>query len=214
MDIIWDKIKTGGDPIIQPLMGTSYALAPHIKYVNLLADYTNKIFINAQVELLTINDFPKKIYWDTSFSDISEVSHVYSNSYYRKFQITYNTETIEINADTLEIKQLTPIIKIKSGKFTPKTGLNSISFNKTYPKTNATKGLRIGLADYLITFVSDINTDDRHSIELLKTKKYNLTNICGAFICKDQIIKISDLTGFELYQFDSSPFVEGVGNKN
>ncbi len=212
MDIIWDKIKTGGDPIIQPLMGTSYALAPHIKYVNLLADYTNKIFINAQVDLLTIKDFPKKIYWDTSFSDISEVSHVYSNSYYRKFQITYNTETIEINADTLEIKQLTPIIKIKSGKFMPKTGLNSISFNKIYPKTNATKGLRIGLADYLITFVSDINTDDRHSIELLKTKKSNLNNICGALICKDQIIKISDLTGFELYQFNSSPFGEDINN--
>jgi hypothetical protein len=208
MDIIWDKIKTGGDPIIQPLIGTSYALAPHIKYVNLLADYSNKIFINAQVDLLTIKDFPKKIYWDTSFSDISEVSHVYSNSYYRKLQITYNTESIEIDADTLEIKQLTKLNKIKTVNFVPKTGLNSISFNKIYPKTNATKGLRIGLADYLITLVSDINTDDRHSFELLKTKKQDSVNICGAFISKDQIIRISNLTGSELYQFDSNPFFE------
>ncbi len=203
-------IRSGGDPIIQPVFGPKYALASHIKYVNLLADYDNKIFINAYIDFLNINDFPKKIYWDTSFTDIKSVSHIYSNSYYRNFQISYNSELIEIDADTLEINQLTQLSKIKIGKFIPKMGLNSISFNKIYPQTNLTKALRIGFADYILTLVTDLNTDDRHSVELIKFKKYDLSNISGALISKDQIIKISNLNGLELYNFDSSPFNKNV----
>ena len=41
-----------------------------------------------------------------------------------------------------------------------------------------------------------------------ETKKQDSVNICGSFISKDQIIRISNLTGSELYQFDSNPFFE------
>ena len=199
-------VGTGGDPIIQPLLGPRFALASHIKYVNLLADYSNKFFVNGQVDMLKPSDFPTKIYWDNSFSKTSELTHMYANSYYRKFTICCGAESIEIDADTLIVTKLTPLNKLRVINFKPNKGIQSISFNKTYPLTSATKGIKIGFANYLLTIVSDINTDDRHYIELLNVKEYDLSSLCGALISKDKIIRISNLEGKELYEFDTNPF--------
>ncbi len=200
------EITTGGDPIINPLYGPKFSLANHIKYVNLLADYSNKIFINARVDMLLEKDFPKTIYWDNSFCLTSNLSHIYNNSYYREFYIYYDGEAVKINADTLDIIKLTSTNKIKVANFQQRNGLKSISFSKTYPLLNSTKGLKIGLKNYLLTFISDINTDDRHHIELLAVKNKDLENCSGALICKDQILKISSLEGKELFEFNSNPF--------
>ena len=156
--------------------------------------------------MLKPSDFPKEIYWDNSFSKTSEITHMYGNSYYRKFSITYGPESIEIDADTLEVTKLTPLNKLRVVNFKPKTGIESISFNKTYPLTNATKGIKIGFANYLLTMSSDINTDDRHYLELLNVKQYELSSLCGALISKARIIRISNLEGKELYDFDTNPF--------
>lgn len=199
-------VISGGDPIIKPLFGPKFALAPHIKYVNLLSDYTNKIFINAQVDMLKLEDFPQQIYYDTSFSKTNILSHIYSSSYYRKFHITYDKESIEIDIDTLQVTNLTTLIKLKIAKFNPKHGLPSISFGKFYPLFKSTKGLKIGFKNYLLTLIVDLNTDDRHHIELLDVKNMDLSNCSGALINKDQIIRISNLIGPELYQFESNPF--------
>ena len=204
--VIIPTIRTGGDPIIQPLIGSTFALASHIKFVNLIADYSNKVFVNGQVEMLKPRDFPKEIYWDSSFSKTSEISHMYANSYYRKFSITCGSESIEIDADTLEVTKSTPLNKLRVVNFKPKTGIQSISFNKTYPITTETKGIKIGVANYLFTITSDINTDDRHYLELLNVKQYDLSSLCGALISKDNIIRISNLEGKELYEFDANPF--------
>ncbi len=200
------EITTGGDPIINPLYGPKFSLANHIKYVNLLADYSNKIFINARVDMLLEKDFPKTIYWDNSFCLTSNLSHIYNNSYYREFYIYYDGEAVKINADTLDIIKLTSTNKIKVANFQQRNGLKSISFSKTYPLLNSTKGLKIGLKNYLLTFISDINTDDRHHIELLAVKNKDLENCSGALICKDQILKICSLEGKELFEFNSNPF--------
>jgi hypothetical protein len=189
-------VKTGGDPFIKPLIGETFALAPHIKFVNLLADYKNNLFINAQVDLLEKTDFPEQIYWDSSFSKTESTSHIYSNSYYRNFLIKYQEETIQIDADTLNFNSSTNKIKIISVK--PKTGIHSISFNKTYPLTNQTKQVKIALGNYLLTITSDINTDDRHYLELLNVKQFDLPFVSGALIDKSNIIRISNLDGLEL----------------
>lgn len=207
---ILNPIYTGGDPIIQPLFGCKFALAPHIKYVNLLADYTNGIFINGHVEMLKPEDFPTKIYWDSGFSKTSDLTHMYTNSYYRKFHITFGNESIHVNADTLEVTKLTPLNKLRVVNFKPKTGIKSISFDKIYPLSNSTKGIKIGFGNYLLTIVSDINTDDRHHLELLNVKSFDVENLSGALISQNQIIKISSLEGPELYQFDSNPFGESI----
>ena len=202
------NMRTGGDPIIQPIFGPSFSLASHIKYVNLIADYTSHLFINAQVDMLSTNDFPKHIYWDGSFSETKKLTHIYSNSYYRKFRINYQEEIIEIDADTLDVNQITQINKIKIIRFKPKHGLKSISFNKTYPLLSTTKAVRIGFGNYLLNITSDIFTDDRHHLELINVKQIDLENTCGALICKEQIIRINDLTGKEVFNFKSNPFYE------
>ena len=204
--IISSLVRTGGDPIIQPLIGQKFALATHIKYVNLLADYSKKIFINAQVEMLTESDFPEEIYWDKSFSKTTELTHIYSNSYYRRFFIYYDGESVEIDADTLKINKITTLNKIKMISINPKTGLKSISFDKIYPLLDSTKGIKLGFDNYLLTITSDINTDDRHHLELLNVKEFNMEQTSGALISKDRIIRISNLAGPELFQFDSNPF--------
>ena len=207
-----NPVHSGGDPIIQPLFGSKFALAPHIKFVNLLADYTNKIFINAQVDMLTLADWPDQIYWDSGFTPINKVSHIYSNTYYRKFYIQYYEESIEIDADTLAIINQTNLTKIKIAKFKPIIGLKSISFDKTYPLLNSTIGLKVGFENYLLTLTADINTDDRHHLELLDVSNSTLSKCSGALISKDRIIRISSLDGgelchFELGQFESDSFV-------
>ena len=200
--IIYDKIISGGDPIIQPLVGQKFALAPHIKFVNLLADYSSDIFINAQIDMLNPDDFPKQIYWDHSFSESSKLTHIYFTSYYRKFLIYFKGDIIKVNADDLKIQKQNDNCKFKIANFKPKTGLKSISFDKTYPLFDSTKGIRIGFGNYLLTIMSDINTDDRHHIELLNTKQFNLLQTYGAFIDKNKIIRISSLDGPELFSKD------------
>ncbi len=208
-----NSLTSGGDPIIKPLFGPSYALAPHIKFVNLFADFANGIFINAQVDLLNKADFPKNLYWNNGFVKTSQITHIYSNSYYRRFFIYSNGDSIEIDADTLEINQLTQLNKIKIKKFTPKVGIKSITYNKQYPLLNSTKAVKIGFGKYLLTITSDINTDDRHHLEFLNVKTYDLDFVSGALVSKDQIIKISNIVGVELFAFDSNPFFNS-NNKN
>lgn len=200
-------LRTGGDPIIHPLIGPKYSLAPHIKYVNLLADYSKKIFINAEVDMLKQSDFPEEIYWDNSFSKTAELKHIYFNSYYRRFFIYFNGESIEIDADTLVINKITELNKIKIANTKSKKGLKSISFNKTYPLFESTKEIKIGFDNLILTLTSDIKTDDRHHLDLLNVKTYNFDNVSGALISKDQIIKISNLVGPELFEYDSNPFL-------
>lgn len=199
-------VRTGGDPIIQPLIGQKFALSPHIKYVNLLADYSKKIFINAQIEMLIESDFPKEIYWDSGFSKTTELTHIYSNSYYRRFFIYYDGESVEVEADTLNINKITTLNKIKMISINPKTGLKSISFDKTYPLLDSTKGIKLGFDNYLLTIISDINTDDRHHLELLNVKVFDMEQTSGALISKDRIIRISNLAGPELFEYNSNPF--------
>ena len=198
-------VQSGGDPIIQPVFGPQFALASHIKYVNLLADYKNKIFINAQVDMLDISDWPEQIYWDSGFTPIDKVTHIYANSYYRKFFIKFHEESIEIDADTLIVTNISNQTKIKIAKFKPITGLKSISFDKTYPLLNSTIGLKVGFGNYLLTLTADINTDDRHHLELLDVRNADLSKCSGALISKDKIIRISSLDGVELGQFESDP---------
>lgn len=203
-------ISSGGDPIIQPLIGKQFALATHIKFVNLLADYSNNVFINGQVDILKPIDFPKSIYWDNGFVLTNTVSHIYSNSYYRKFRIWFNGESIEVNADSLQVTNLTDLTKVKIIKFKPKYGLKSISFNKTYPLFDSTQGIRISLGNYLLTIFTDINTDDRHYIELLNSMPYNLSQTSGALIDYNKIIRISSLSGPELFTYTSNPFSQQI----
>jgi hypothetical protein len=198
--------KSGGDPLICPMFGKTFALASHIKFVNLLSDFTNGIFINGQVGILQPGDFPQFIYWDSSFTKTSDISHVYANSYYRRFYIRYANEELIIDADTLLTKAISKLNKIRLVKSKPKTGLESISFNKTYPLLESTKQIKIGFGPYLLTLTTDLNTDDRHHLDLLITKPENIVNCSGAFISQDQIIRISDIVGTELYQYDSNPF--------
>ncbi len=206
-DSVLAVMKSGGDPIIHPLIGPKYSLAPHIKFVNLLADYSTNIFINAHVDMMKPSDFPKQIYWDKSFSNTDELSHIYSNSYYRRFFVYYAGEAVEIDADTLEVNKLTKLNKIKVASFKPKTGIKSISFDKTYPLTNATKAIKIGFGNFILTLTSDINTDDRHHLELFNVKNYSLIHMSGALISKDQILRISNLAGPELFEYKSNPFL-------
>ncbi len=203
---VFNILQSGGDPIIEPLIGPKYSLASHIKFVNLIADYTNKIFINAQIEMLNESDFPQEIFWDVGFTKTSTLNHMYKTSYYRKFHITFADESIEIDADSLEVNKLTKLNKLKFKIVKPKSGLKSISFNKTYPLFNSTKAIRVGLGNYLLTIMSDINTDDRHHLELLNVKNIDISNTSGAFISKDHIIRISNLSGKELNQFNCNPF--------
>ncbi len=158
--------------------------------------------------MLKPTDFPKQIYWDNSFSQTKDLTHIYTNSYYRKFHITWNSESIEIDADTLMVTKLTGLNKLRVSKFTPKSGLPSVSFDKTYPLLNSTIGLKVGLGNYVLTLITDINTDDRHNLELLNVKSFDLYKLSGALISSDKIIKISNLAGNELYQYDSNPFCE------
>jgi hypothetical protein len=207
LTIIHQNIQTGGDPIIITSKGEQFALAKHIKYINLLVDYENQIFINGYVDMLKITDFPRQIYWDGELSETIDLNHIYDNTYYRNFYIEYLTEKIEIDADTLDITYITPINKIKIIKFTPKTGIKAITFNKIYPLTVMTKGLKIGLGNYLINIISDINTDDRHYLELINSKPIDNNTTCGALISVNEIIKINDLEGIELKKYNSNPFV-------
>ncbi len=192
-----DNVGSGGDPIIYPLIGDKYTLAPHIKYVNLLTDYSKGIFISAKVDMLKQSDFPEVIYWDNQFTQTSKMSHIYSNSYYRTFYIQYGEESIEIDADTLGVTwqsaQSAQPNKLKVSPFTPKVGLKSASFDKTYPLLNSTIGLKVGLSNYLLTITADINTDDRHYLELLNVKPYDLENLSGALISKDRISMVDNL---------------------
>ncbi len=201
-------ISTGGDPMINPMFGPKYSLAPHVKFVNLLSDFSNKIFINAHVDLLNKNDFPKEIYWDNSFSKIENAEHVYTNTYYRRFFIYYAGEAIEIEADTLAVNKLSEINKIKILNYKPKTGIKSISFNKTYPLLNTTKSVKIGFNNFILTITSDISTDDRHYVELLNVKPYGRLRLSGALVSKNQIIKITNLVGPELFNYDTNPFLQ------
>ena len=204
--IVYSGTQTGGDPIIITINGEQFALAKHIDYVNLLADYENKVFINGYVDMLKITDFPKQIYWDGELADTVNLKHIYDNTYYRKFYIEYLNEKIEIDADTLDIKYITSVNKIKIISFIPKRGIKSITFNKIYPLTNMTKGLKIGFNSYIITIISDLNTDDRHHLELFNVKPINNITTCGALVSVDKIIKISNLEGSELKNYNLSPF--------
>ncbi len=198
-----DNVGSGGDPIIYPLIGDKYTLAPHIKHVNLLTDYSKGIFVSAKVDMLKQSDFPEVIYWDNQFTQTSKMSHIYSNSYYRTFYIQYGEESVEIDADTLGVTwqstqsaqsaKSTQPNKLKVSQFTPKVGLKSASFDKTYPLLNSTIGLKVGLGTYLLTITADINTDDRHYLELLNVKPYDLENLSGALISKDRISMVDDL---------------------
>jgi hypothetical protein len=197
--------SSGGDPIIKPLLGKKFGLQNHIKFVNLLADYTNKIFINAHVDMLHKNNFPKHIYWNNSFSKTEDLNHIYLNSYYRKFHITCQKESIEIDADTLHVTCLTNVNKLRFVVFKPKSGLKSISFDKTYPLLDSTIGIKVGFGNYILTLITDINTDDRHYLELINLKGIDIKNTSGALISKDTIIRISDLYGSELYNYNHNP---------
>ncbi len=205
--VVISKIKSGGDPIIHPLIGPKYSLAPHINFVNLLADYSTNTFINSHIDMLKPSDFPTQVYWDKSFSNITDLKHIYTNTYYRRFFIYYAGEAVEIDADTLEVNKLTKLNKIKVANYKPKTGIKSISFDKTYPLTDATKGIKIGFGNLILTLISDINTDDRHYLELFNAKNYSLIHMSGALISKDQILRISNLAGPELFEYKSNPFL-------
>lgn len=199
------QTMSGGDPIIKPLLGKKFGLQNHIKFVNLLADYTNKIFINANVDMLHKSNFPEYIYWDNSFSKTEDMDHIYLNSYYRKFHITCQEESIEIDADTLKVTCLTNVNKLRFTMFKPKSGLKSISFDKTYPLLDSTIGVKIGFGNYMLTLITDINTDDRHYIELISLNGIDIKNTSGALISKDTIIRISDLYGSELHNYNHNP---------
>jgi hypothetical protein len=43
-------------------------------------------------------------------------------------------------------------------------------------------------------------------LEFLNVKTYDLDFVSGALVSKDQIIKISNIVGAELFAFDSNPF--------
>ena len=81
LTIIHQNIQTGGDPIIITSKGEQFALAKHIKYINLLVDYENQIFINGYVDMLKITDFPRQIYWDGELSETIDLNHIYNNTY-------------------------------------------------------------------------------------------------------------------------------------
>jgi hypothetical protein len=190
---------SGGDPIIYPIEGNKYYIAPHVKYVNLLADYDNGLFINAHVDMLELSDFPKNIYWDNGFFETNSVNHIYKNSYYRKFYIKYGSNELIIDADTLMVKKSSIFNKIKLVNFKPSEGLRSATFNKTYPLLDSTHGLKIGIGQYLLTIVTDLNTDDRHFIQLFNVNAFNSANLSGALISSSKLIYISDLEGVELF---------------
>jgi alpha-tubulin suppressor-like RCC1 family protein/uncharacterized protein YjdB len=195
-----NTVMTGGDPIIFPIEGCKYYIAPHVKYVNLLADYDNSLFINAHIDMLKLSDFPKTIYCDNIFHETNTLDHIYKNSYYRKFYIKYGSDELIIDADRLIVKYSNVLNKIKLVKFKPSEGLKSATFNKRYPLLNTTQGLKIGIGKYLLTIVTDLKTDDRHFVELLNVNSFNSANLSGALISSSKITRISNLEGLELYE--------------
>ena len=69
------------------------------------------------------------------------------------------------------------------------------------------------VTNLILTITSDLNTDDRHYLELTNVKSFDVPYLSGALISKDRIIKISSLEGNELFHFDSNPFTSFTVNK-
>ncbi len=190
------SILTGGDPHIRPLIGHQYILPNDIKFVCLLNDPIINFQINACVSLMKKSDFPDYVFAKDKWLNSKKLPYLFKYSYYKEFYISIGSEHILINSDTLEIKTSSNSnIKIKYFHPNAKNGLYSLIHKLQYPLFKTTKILKIFIDKYIITLMSDINTDERHFINL---EYYGLNDIMcfdGALISKLKILQMNDIIG-------------------
>jgi uncharacterized protein YjbI with pentapeptide repeats len=183
---------TGGDPHIKPIFGEKYLLPNEIKYANLLLDKENNITINCSVDFLKKKDFPKNIYSENEWYESKNIDYIYDYTYYRHLYIKVNDEEIIIDVDTLEVRNLTSLSKIKYFITKPKEGIISIIFNKTYPLLESTKMLKVFIDKYILTFITDINTDERHHLTL-DVYGHNINKCYGGMISQDRLLVLDSI---------------------
>jgi uncharacterized protein YjbI with pentapeptide repeats len=183
---------TGGDPHIKPIFGEKYLLPNEIRYANLLFDKENDVTINCSVDFLKRKDFPKDIYSEDQWYESRDIDYIYDYTYYRNLYIKVNNEEILIDVDTLEVKELTPLNKIKYFVTKPKVGIKSIIFNKTYPLLDSTKMLKLFIDKYILTFITDTNTDERHHLSL-DVYGYNINKCYGGMVSQDRLLVLDSI---------------------
>lgn len=191
------SLLTGGDPHIRPLEGPQYILPNDIKYVCLLDDKFSKLQINARVQIMKKSDFQEYIYSKDKFLKSKKLDYLFNFSYYREIYISIGLDYIFVNPDTLDIRLSSPNSKIRYIFPNPKTGIFSLIHKIQYPLFNTTKILKIFVDKYIITIMSDLNTDERHFINLEYYGTNNIIECNGAFISRLKIIYLKDILGNE-----------------
>jgi uncharacterized protein YjbI with pentapeptide repeats len=212
------SILSGGDPHIRPLLGPQYILPNDIKYVCLLDDQFIGLKINARVAMMKKSDFPNIIFARDQWCDSRKLEYLYNYSYYKELYISIGSDYILIDTDTLEIKSysfdsdLKSNQKIKYLKTNSKKGIYSLIHGLEYPLFDTTKIIKIFVDKYIITFMSDITTDERHFINLEYYGINNITACNGAFISQSKTFVLDDIIGSnsDYYYKDFKLYLENL----
>jgi len=192
LDQITTKCSSGGDPHIQTLSGEKYLLNDDIKFINLLSDVENQIFINAQCDKIALNNFEKFIYCKDRIKHKKKIPSLTNFTYFRKLYIKYKEEHLTLNMDDLFVYNQHNVKNIKINQ-TNSDGLFSIVHNKLYPKNDTTRKISVNISNKIILYVtSDIKTDERHFINLFVN--HAKENLSGAMIENSLKNKINSLT--------------------
>jgi hypothetical protein len=185
---------SGGDPHVVTIFNEKYLLPKGSNYFNLFTDSSIGLSIKCHCNYIEKNSFPQTLYIRDNYVDISNKDdlEIFTNTYYRKFKVTYGGSDLTIDADTLEI---TGVLD-ESVKVIEQTGdcdgLYSITYSNKYPKTDSLRSILIEIGDYILTLVSDIATDERHYVKLISVKDILVKNLSGALIAESPKNMISE----------------------
>ena len=177
--------SSGGDPHIQTIDKNMYLLDKDIKFVNLLSDKVNNIYINAECSKLKLNNFCSELYSNDKYRKKQKIKDLFTATYYRQLFVKCDNEYYKLDVDTLNIiytntKNKQSKIKITNEKVV--NGIWSIKHQKYYPINDTMKQIKININNKVIlTVTSDIKTDERHHISF---KLFN-KNVTGAITCND-----------------------------
>jgi hypothetical protein len=74
----------------------------------------------------------------------------------------------------------------------PDLTIKSIIFNKTYPLLDSTKMLKLFIDKYILTFITDTNTDERHHLSL-DVYGYNINKCYGGMVSQDRLLVLDSI---------------------
>jgi hypothetical protein len=86
----------------------------------------------------------------------------------------------------------------------PKQGIYSLIHGQQYPIFDTTKTFKVFVDKYILTFTSDIKTDERHFINLEYYGTNNISACDGAFISQSKTFIMDDITGLNSDYYYSS----------